>query len=1053
MKIKYSALIVFFMAYALVGKCQHQLYFENFEGASNTFTINDSVLGINSGNNKWIVDTNYFAGGIYSKTYNEDSTYSGSISYAPYGHYLHIYDSASTYLNDNYNPKDSSTRFADMTSGICTKSLTNINFNFFYLCQGSPSAYAEVYYNIDGAGWTSTGAILQNKYKWQYATITNPAFTDVEDLKFGFLWHNDTASGRDTSALGIDDVSMYGTYDSLAHPISCTFNTLIEDSCLGQNPYVFFSATLTDSTCDAEWNVEMSNGNGNFSPGGTSWYGYVGPTYFNDITNYWYLTMPANFVTVGHCYKFKLSRATYPFLTFIDSICYPFDSCPGTITTLQPPATIDTNPVCAGSIMDVPFFSTGIYDVYNTYVAQLIDSTGSNTAIIDTIGYIVNNLSYPPTVFPPIPGDIVGTVPLTAPAGCKYYVRVVCNTGNRPSTMWGPFCIQHCDIKTNEQQSVQVCLGSCTKQPQGFSDSITYSDSLSSYFNGNKFEVQLIQFMLYPASFATINTGLFGVTVDNSNGHYKLRMHIPCPDTLFANGISPGVYYARIIADSSSYPDSSLGSLIQLTIGQPADSLALSLLTPGPFCSGQPIEVITNPDDQYAPYNSTYQWWITDKVNGTLPFNNWTQGYINFYTAVGDTVVISCQENNNNCLGGKAFLKDTIVILGPPSSAKAGPPTVCLGDTGVFSIPFSNNTDYIWTLPVNTHADTSNNVLKIKFDTTGTFTLSVIAINACYSSTATWTVTVGIPPTPIITAKPAVLCNGVVDTLTVSGGTHYKWYNGRQTPSITVSPVINTSYWVAVTVTGCTLYDTLKLTVNQKPDVSVTSCVGEEVFMHASGASTYTWSPNTVEMVNDSVVKAVLYSIQTFTVTGTTAAGCKDTASVVVDPSVITDNISTAVGIEPDQNIQLTTTGGNSWVWSPSVSLNCDTCPDVMATPLVTTVYTVEITNSNGCVVYDTVTVEVGANCDIFVPNAFSPGNLNNKNTILYVRSECLTSVDFTVFDRWGNKVFESESLSDGWDGNYRGQPMNQGTFVYYVTGKTSDGKTLTKKGNVTLIR
>src|SRR5581483_11889855 len=56
--------------------------------------------------------------------------------------------------------------------------------------------------------------------------------------------------------------------------------------------------------------------------------------------------------------------------------------------------------------------------------------------------------------------------------------------------------------------------------------------------------------------------------------------------------------------------------------------------------------------------------------------------------------------------------------------------------------------------------------------------------------------------------------------------------------------------------------------------------------------------------------------------------------------------------------------------------------------------------------------------CSLFVPNAFSP-NGDGQNDILYVRDNCILTMDFTIYDRWGNKVFESKNQSTGWDGAY----------------------------------
>lgn len=1059
MKIKY--ILTLFISILLAGSafCQHQMYFEDFEAATNTFTLNDTAkaLGNNKGNNKWIVNNIYKAGGIYPSTISEDSTYGGTISFHPYSHYLHIYDSASGYVDDNYNTTDSSTRFVHMTSGICTKSMTDINFNFFYLCQGSSTAYGQVYYSIDGGPWTQTGsALYNNRYKWQYATITDPAFSNVADLRFGFLWHNNSTAGKDTSAFGIDDVSMYGIYDSVSHPITCSFTTLGADSCLGGSEYVFFEANLGDSTCDAIWNVYMSKGNGTF-PGSYAWYGNVGPDYSNDITSYWYLLPPASFQTVGGCYKFKFERTSYPYLTFIDSVCFPFDSCPGTITTLQPPATLDTNAICAGSVMDVPFFSSGLYDTYNTYYAELID-TIAGKAKIDTIGALPSNVAYP---YPP--GDVVSTIPLTVPSGCNYYVRIISSTPNRKPSLWGPFCIQHCDIITNNQQSVSACLGSCKKQPKGFSDSIVYNvhqfDSLEHYVKGNKFEVQLIQFQLYPPSYGAINKGLLGAVVDTAKG--KIYLHVPCPDTLFANGINPGVYYLRIVADSSNFSDSAFGSLVQLTIGEPADSMYLTVSpSTGPYCSGSTVTFYTNPDDQYAPYNSTYTWWVTDKRGGTQMFNGWDQGYLG-YNSVADTFLILCQENNYGCAGNKTKLNDTIIVLGAPSVVKTGAAQVCARDTNVYSIPFSNNATYSWKIYTKyAHSDTANNSLKIVFDTTGTFKVSVVAFNPCFTDSATWTIKVINPPAGKITTIPSTnVCPGESVSLTASGGTKYVWNSGAKTASVTLSPKSDTTCWVKISNAACTITDTTKLTIAATPTVTVIPnspliCRGDTVTLMAKGAITYSWVPN-IDIYPDtgSIVRAAPASSITYMVKGANSSGCTDSVNVNVSVDVVASTITSAVSIIDGQSVDLNVTGGGTYQWTPASALSCSTCPNPIATPTVTTIYTVAVTDSNHCTTFDTVTVEVEPECGkIFVPDAFSP-NGDGQNDVLYVRNNCIKTFDFIVFDRWGNKVFESTNPAIGWDGNYNGKPMNTGSYVYYVSVLTIDNKEISAKGNVTLVR
>ncbi len=88
----------------------------------------------------------------------------------------------------------------------------------------------------------------------------------------------------------------------------------------------------------------------------------------------------------------------------------------------------------------------------------------------------------------------------------------------------------------------------------------------------------------------------------------------------------------------------------------------------------------------------------------------------------------------------------------------------------------------------------------------------------------------------------------------------------------------------------------------------------------------------------------------------------------------------------------------------------------------------------------------------LYVPNAFSP-NGDGNNDFLFVRGKNIQELTFKVYDRWGQRVFETNNINEGWDGKYNGQEMENAVFVYYLTLTYADGKTEVKKGNVSLIR
>ena len=141
--------------------------------------------------------------------------------------------------------------------------------------------------------------------------------------------------------------------------------------------------------------------------------------------------------------------------------------------------------------------------------------------------------------------------------------------------------------------------------------------------------------------------------------------------------------------------------------------------------------------------------------------------------------------------------------------------------------------------------------------------------------------------------------------------------------------------------------------------------------------------------------------------------------------------------------------------WSPADGLSNPAIYNPIANPKTTSIYYVTITDYNGCTKVDSVKIFViNAKCRepyIFIPNAFTPDK--SRNNILYVRSTMIDRLYFAVFDRWGEKVFESNDMKNGWDGHYRGKLCDPGVFDYYIEATCLDKGIFKHKGNVTLIR
>ncbi len=154
--------------------------------------------------------------------------------------------------------------------------------------------------------------------------------------------------------------------------------------------------------------------------------------------------------------------------------------------------------------------------------------------------------------------------------------------------------------------------------------------------------------------------------------------------------------------------------------------------------------------------------------------------------------------------------------------------------------------------------------------------------------------------------------------------------------------------------------------------------------------------------------------------------------------------------IQVGQAITLLTTASGNVVWEPQQSLSCLNCNNPVATPIVTTEYIVKA-QQGSCIATDTVKITVEGKNEIYIPSAFSP-NADGLNDTFKASGY---AVNFTmqIYNRWGNLVFSSRNIAQGWNGFYKGKKQPSGSFVYVVTYTDSAGKRKLLKGNLVLIK
>ena len=377
---------------------------------------------------------------------------------------------------------------------------------------------------------------------------------------------------------------------------------------------------------------------------------------------------------------------------------------------------------------------------------------------------------------------------------------------------------------------------------------------------------------------------------------------------------------------------------------------------------------------------------------------------------------------------------------------------------------------------ISNGAAASGNNMTYTFTTTGSYTVRFIAgtVNGCYDTAYH---TILIKQSPVIRANgDIVLCRGNSAQLFVSGTTQYQWspldgLNCSICNNPIAAPLISTPYVVTGTNdAGCTASDTVIVTVIQPLKMSLSSndsiCIGQSANLLASGAVSYKWSPSQGLSSTSTPTPVASPQITTrYRVVGYDGHNCyTDTAFVVIAvgqyPTVTlgSDAVLAAGTIYPLSTI-VTNGPIDTWLWTPSTDLSCNNCPLPYANIKKDINYLVKVTTAYGCTATDTMNIKVFCeHAQVYIPNAFSPDG-DGINDILMVRGKGIQAVkSFTVFNRWGQIVFEINNFSPndprfGWDGKIKGVVGEPGVYVYIAEAICENGTIFTYKGNTTIIK
>jgi gliding motility-associated-like protein len=359
----------------------------------------------------------------------------------------------------------------------------------------------------------------------------------------------------------------------------------------------------------------------------------------------------------------------------------------------------------------------------------------------------------------------------------------------------------------------------------------------------------------------------------------------------------------------------------------------------------------------------------------------------------------------------------------------------------------------------------------------GTYSLTVIDNLGCLATMVDTTITEPTVLTAIIdtfsNATCFNFCNGTAMVI-ATGGTFsssylYSWNSSPSQSTALAESLCAGTYIITVTDNNlCQAMDTI--TITSPEAIVITDATTPSDCNDSTGTATitvvggtpgfvYNWSVGTETSSTINNLSAGEYTV---TVVDTNA--CLESHSITINNinGPMATASSTSNFILSGNSVILTASGVGEYLWTPSTTLTCDNCSNTEAKPTETTTYCVLVTDTNNCADTACITIDVDYLCDLSVPNAFSP-NSDGHNDLFVINGweKCVTSFSIRIYNRWGEKVFESDNLTKAWDGKYKtgeeaiggNQKINSAVFVYYIQATLISGEEVTKQGNISVIR
>jgi gliding motility-associated-like protein len=374
--------------------------------------------------------------------------------------------------------------------------------------------------------------------------------------------------------------------------------------------------------------------------------------------------------------------------------------------------------------------------------------------------------------------------------------------------------------------------------------------------------------------------------------------------------------------------------------------------------------------------------------------------------------------------------------------------TICEGTS--FQVSAKGGDTYTWSPSVGLNTTSEPVVTATPVNNTN-YTVSVTNVYGC-SNKDSVSINV-IHPFTLQLAKEVSICSGNSTRLEASGGTGYQWINNIQgldnatIPDPVAAPSNTTTYTVVATGEKQCFSDTaaIEVVVNPAPVVHLGNdtslCQGQSITLNAFNTNAlYSWQDGSTSA--SIVVKN----------------GGEYYVKVEMDHCIASDTIMIHQTAIPYFTLGRDTSicNGEQYVLTPSLTVAASLLwqdGSGGSSFVVTKEGIYSLTASNQCGTYTDSIVISSRLCNILMPTGFTPNN-DGLNDVFRVKYPfAVKTFHMLVYNRWGEKVFETNHINDGWDGSFKGEPAIQGTYVWVISFVDNDNKTQQLTGVVTLIR